>query len=588
MMRNSSKLFAIIAISCLGIFAYSNTFHCSFHLDDRSSIAFNLAIRNIHDLQQIWNFWPSRFITYFSIALNYHFNGLDVGGYHLFNLLVHLGAAVLVWWLTRLTLATPVMKQEKIAKHADVISLLAGLIFVAHPIQTEAVTYIVQRASSMATLFYLASLCFYIKARLPIMDSRFRGNDKSNNVIPAKAGIQLGGAYYICSLITAVLAMFCKEMAITLPLMILLYECCFFKAKGSLKWKYLVPFWLTLLIIPLAVKFTGSTRLQIFREGPGISPVDYLLTQFRVMLTYIRLAFFPLNQNIDYDYPVFKSIFDMPVLVSFLFLSAILIFAKNLFSKYRMISFCILWFFLTLLPESSFLPIKDVIFEHRLYLPLVGYSILLASCGYYLLGKNSIKMMVMVLSLIVACYSVLTYQRNKIWNNEFTLWNDTIDKSPHKARAYDFRGTSWANQGKYAQAISDYSKAIILDPQNAEAYNNRGNSYKLQGKIVDAMSDFNRAIELRPNYAAAYYNRGLIYDEQDKIAQALSDYTKAIEIDPHYAPAYENRGIIYADQGKYSLSISDLNKAVEIDPDNAAASKNRAVVYKLLMLKSKK
>ena len=158
----------------------------------------------------------------------------------------------------------------------------------------------------------------------------------------------------------------------------------------------LVPFLLTLLIIPLTMLFTESVISQeiqrIMRQGPaGISPMHYFLTQFRVMVTYIRLVFLPLNQNLDYDYPVFKSIFEFPVLISFIFLATILFFAKRLFSKYRLISFSIFWFFLTLLPESSFLPIKDVIFEHRLYLPLVGYSIFLVSGVYYLFGKNTIK-----------------------------------------------------------------------------------------------------------------------------------------------------------------------------------------------------
>src|SRR5208283_2829206 len=116
--------------------------------------------------QNIWNFLPRRFILYLSLALNYHFSALDVCGYHLFNLGVHLVTAILVWWLTLLTLSTPVMKKEKIAQHADTLALLAGLVFVAHPIQTEAVTYIVQRAAAMAGLFYLASLSLYVKSRL--------------------------------------------------------------------------------------------------------------------------------------------------------------------------------------------------------------------------------------------------------------------------------------------------------------------------------------------------------------------------------------------------------------------------------------
>jgi protein O-mannosyl-transferase len=160
------KPLIIIAICCLGIAIYSNTFNSSFHLDDYDSITDNPAIKNIRAPLNIWGFWPTRFITYLSLALNYHLHKLDVFGYHLFNLAVHLGSSILVWWLMLLTFSTPALKGQKIARHAKMISFFAGLLFVSHPLQTQAVTYIVQRAVSMAALFYLASLSLYVKSRL--------------------------------------------------------------------------------------------------------------------------------------------------------------------------------------------------------------------------------------------------------------------------------------------------------------------------------------------------------------------------------------------------------------------------------------
>ena len=222
-----NKLLCIILISCLGIAVYSNTFYCSFQFDDFRFIVGNPSIKNIHHLQNIWNYWHCRFITLFSFAFNYHLNGLNVFGYHLFNLMVHLVSAILVWWLTLLTLSTPAMKENKITQHADLIALFAGLVFVSHPVQTEAVTYIWQRAASMAALFYLASVCFYIKSRL-----LFAQNPSS----------RCGRFYYIGALITAVVAMFTKENTVTLPLMILFYEFTFLKTKRNLDWKYIVPF----------------------------------------------------------------------------------------------------------------------------------------------------------------------------------------------------------------------------------------------------------------------------------------------------------------------------------------------------------
>ena len=224
------KLLSILAIICLGIIVYSNAFFCSFHFDDDAYIVNNFAIRNIQNLSDIWNICPCRFITFFSIALNYHFSQLNVFGYHLFNMAVHLGSAILVWWLLLLTFCTPALKDEfpdeTRGKIAPIIALFAGLIFVSHPLQIEAVTYIWQRAASMAAFFYLASLCFYVKARLEDIRAGFKSSLQDNEIT-----LGPGFFYYFCSLIVAVVAMFTKENAITLPLMILLYEFSFFKSK---------------------------------------------------------------------------------------------------------------------------------------------------------------------------------------------------------------------------------------------------------------------------------------------------------------------------------------------------------------------
>ena len=183
------KSLSILLIAFAGIIVYSNSFHCSFHFDDQFSIIDNPVIKDIRHWQGIWNYWPCRFLTYISLAFNYQVNGLDVFGYHLFNLGVHLLTSLLVWWLVLLTLSTPAMKGAPVVKkdlkksvpegdtithHALLIALFTGLVFVTHPLQTQAVTYIVQRAASMASMFYLASLCLYVKSRL-IIPSPLRG-----------------------------------------------------------------------------------------------------------------------------------------------------------------------------------------------------------------------------------------------------------------------------------------------------------------------------------------------------------------------------------------------------------------------------
>ena len=581
-------MLSILLIFCLGILVYSNTFFCSFQFDDVRFIVDNPAIRNIQDWQGIWHYFHGRFFTFLSLAFNYHFNGLHVFGYHLFNLVIHLLSAVFIWWLTLLTLSTPAMKDppageagDKITRHADLIALFAGLVFVSHPVQTEAVTYIWQRAASMMTLFYVASLCFYVKSRLLYSHTEysFRSQD-------SKPTSGLGSFYYICSLITAVVAMFTKENAITLPLMVLFYEFTFLKTKRGLNWKHMIPFLMTIWVIPVTFLFI---KVQTFQEMHGnlratgtiITPMQYFLTQFRVMVTYIRLVFLPFKQNLDYDYPIFNNIFEWPVFISLLFLITIFYAAKRLFSKYRLVSFSIFWFFLTLiLPESSFWAMGDVISEHRLYLPLVGYSMFLVSGVYYLSQKNTLKTMVIVLLPIIAFNSVLTYQRNKVWKNEFTLWDDAVKKSPHKARPYYNRGRLYQKQGNLTLALFDYNKAIEINPIKAEAYSNRGGVYDEQGNFSQAISDCTRAIEIDPDDSTGYANRGVAYFKQGNLLLALSDYNKAIEINPDIAEVYYNRGNIYDNQGNLTQALSDYNKAIEINPDYAQVYKNRGSVHK--------
>ena len=566
------KLFSIVLIPSLGFIVYSNTFHCSFHFDDQALIVGNNAIKDIQDLQSIWNFLPCRFVFYLSLALNYHFYQLNVFSYHLVNLGVHVVSAILVWWLTLLTLSTPVMKGNKITQHANLIALFTGLIFVSHPVQTQGITYIMQRAASMATLFYLLALGLYVKSRL-------LGEQKST------AG--LGKIYYIGSFITTIVAMFTKEITITLPLMIMLYEFSFLKTKKSFDWKSITPILLTIGIIPLTMFMTKSNNALSSQEmhralegSTDISSWHYLLTQFRVIVTYLRLLILPLNQNIDYDYSVSQSLFELATFISLLFLASILFLAVRLFSKYRLVSFSIFWFFLALLPESSIFPIKDVIFEHRLYLPLVGYSIFLVSGLYYLFGKNTITAMAVVLTIVIGCNSVLTYQRNKVWKDEFTLWDDAVRKSPHKARPYSNRGEVYLGQSKFTEAMSDFNRAIELDPNYADAYYNRGNTYYYTHKLNQAVADYNRVIELDPNYSKGVYNnRGVIYAAENNPTQAIVDFTRAIEINPVDAGSYNNRGHMYDKQGNFIQAMSDYNKAIELDPDFADAYNNRGTSF---------
>jgi tetratricopeptide (TPR) repeat protein len=337
-----------------------------------------------------------------------------------------------------------------------------------------------------------------------------------------------------------------------------------------------------MFIIPQTMVLTKTARVQEIQSivgGPGgISPMHYFFTQFRVMITYIRLLVLPFNLNLDYDYPIYKSFFELPVLTSFLCITAILYSAKLMFSKYRLLSFSICWFFLTLLPESSILPQEDVIFEHRLYLPMVGFCIFLASGIYYVslrgaliscevIFKRTTQFAVLILSLLIAFYSILTYQRNKIWINETVLWQDIVQKSPHKARPYINRGWAYYNQGNFAQAMSDYKKAIAISPEFIYPYDDEGLIYAKESNLTQAIAEYDQAIRINPYYAIVYYHRGLAYFKQNNYTQALSDYNNAIKLNPEYVDAYNERAKLTQAQDNLTQANFDYTRSLKIDPD---------------------
>jgi protein O-mannosyl-transferase len=561
-----TKLFPIIIICCLGILVYSNTFLSPFHFDDIYIIVDNSDIKHLLNLGNIWNLFPSRFITCLSFALNYQVHQLNVIGYHIVNLLVHISTAILLWWLINLTLLTPVMKKERLSQQAKLISLFIALFFLTHPIQTQGVTYIVQRATSLATLFYLSSLSCYTKFRLLENEKLASGSR----------------VFYSAALIIAVIAMFTKEMAITLPLAICLYEFSFFKTTKSFKYKQLIPFLVTLVIIPLTILISKSSIVRDMRANEGsinIPPWHYLWTKLIVMVTYVRLAFLPFNQNLDYDFPIFTHLLSAPVIFGLFFLILCIVIAVRLFRSYRLASFGILFFFLTLSFEWSIIPIPEVLYEHRLYLPMAGFSIFLITSLYYLLGGKNPKAMLTIVVILITAYSILTYVRNNVWKNDLTLWDDTVHKSPHKARPYSNRGLAYQNQGNFNRALLDFNKAIEIDPGYTIVYYNRGLAYQNQGKLDQAIAEYDKTIEINPSYAEAYNNRGLAYQNKGDLKQAIADYDRTIAIKPSYAIAYYNRGNVYQSKGDLDQAIAYYNKAIEINPDYPDAYNNRGLIY---------
>lgn len=560
-------LIAVIFIA--GIVAYSNSFDCSFHFDDGN--VFHSSVTSTSATLGDWiRLFPNRPVGVGTFFLNFHLHGLDVRGYHLVNLIIHLTNALLVWWLTWLILSTPVMRETEISRHKTVMAFLTGLLFVTHPLATQSVTYIVQRFASLATLFYLLSVIFFAEGRL------WQGRKRTRWLF-------FGG-----SILCAMLGMLSKEIVFTLPFAILLFDYCFLKAaprKVSFKDESLLVagaifiiflFW-TLKIV--SVKHFGTIP-PIQGYAYSISMKEYLFTQFSVIVTYLRLFILPIHQNFDYDYPIASSFFELKTFLSFSFLLGILAAGVLLFKKYRLISFGIFWFFLTISVESSFLPIsQNVIFEHRTYLSAFGFFLALTGAFFYFFRDRRFRIAVTILICAAAVNTFLTYQRNKVWKNEHTFWADCLKKSPNKARPNNNFGLVLFAEGKTAEAIEYFNKAIRLSPNFIFFYNNRGAAYAKLGQYQRAIDDYDQAIRLDPKHPGAYYNRGVAYNDLGQYQGAIEDFQSAIRLRANFADAYVNLGFTYGKVGQYQKAIESSTEAIVLRPLDANGYYNRAFAF---------
>jgi protein O-mannosyl-transferase len=611
--KPSGHLLLIILLGCI---AYANTFHVPFVFDDQTSITENRVITQLDNFlfnSSGYHFNSRRFIGYLTFALNYRLGGLDVTGYHAVNLAIHVINALLVYGLVRITLRTPYFEVQRstfnvqrsepatlnaqpssfILHPSSFIPLFAALLFVTHPLQSQAVTYIVQRLASLATLFYLLALVLYVRTRL---------TGESAGGVTGK-----GGLLYILSLISIVLAMKTKEIAFTLPLAVLLYELFFFRPKGWGRWLLLAPILLTLLIIPLGMldiqKPVGEVISDVSEVTQHKAPVtrwEYLYTQFRVIVTYLRLLVFPVNQNLDYDYPLYHSLSAPPVLASFLFLAALFGLAVYLTYRsrfkvqgsgfeihnskfiihnsqfYRLIAFGIFWFFLTLSVESSIIPITDVIYEHRVYLPSVGAFIAFATAWALLLGKlrtdPARKIGLATAAAAVILLAAATVRRNMAWQDTITLWEDVVGKSPGKVRGYNNLGAALADAERKDEAIGVLLKAIAVKPDHADAYYNLGRTYLFfPERLNDAIAMLTRAIELDTGNMNAYVNMAAAYIRAERYREAIGMLEPLMPKLGTRPDARFNLGVAYACIGNIDAAARELALLRGLDPQLAGS-----------------
>ena len=560
-----TPLLVLLAVAV--IFIYAETLSGPFIFDDRNNIRDNPHIR----ISQItWSGLTSaavdspshhRPVANISFALNYYMHGYNVVGFHAVNIIIHIISGILLYFLVQTTFRTPALQSRY--ERYKWISFFSAAIWLFHPLQTQSVSYIVQRMNSLAARFYILSFLCYAQLRVHPQDRR-------------KWALLSG------CILAGMLALGTKENAATLPLFLLLYEWYFFRDL-SLKWlkEHLALLaGLLLLTAIVALVFLGIHPLDKIWAGyafRNFTPAQRLLTEMRVVIFYISLFFWPhpSRLNLDHDFALSHSLTDpITTLFSMLAIVVLLVLAVVTAKNQRLISFGILWFLGNLVIESSIFGL-EIIFEHRLYLPSMMFSLVVVVLVYRWVRPAWLKPLILCTLTIVA--ALWTYERNEVWGDRIAIWQDCIKKSPHKARPYNNLGAALADAGQYDKAIEQYHKALQINPYYPNAYTNLGFALAKQGKVEQSITQFLKALELKPRDYETLSNLGVALLMQNRQAEAIEYLSEAVALNPYFAKAHNNLGVALNRLGRAQDAIDQYSIALQLDPDYAEAYNNLGV-----------
>ena len=540
-----------LIIAAFALAAYSTSFTGTFQLDDLRNIIQNESIRNIRNLGAIWGFLPRRFIGNLTFALNYHFNGANPFGYHVVNVLIHIAASLALFRLTGLVLKTPRFRNRAIAGNGNAVALGCALLFAVHPIQTQAVTYIVQRLASLATMFYLLSVASYISGRME------RGKRSA--------------VMYAAAAVSCLLGMLTKEITFTLPIMILIVEFGLFGSmhigRARRNPRILVLIGSTaaaLLVIPALIGFNWAFIFNTVPSDrladPRLSPFVYALTQFRVIPLYLRLILAPVGLSVEHDIPAAVSFMSPDIIAGAILVAGLLGFGVWMFFRGRLAGFGLIWFFLAMSVESL-KPLANVMYEHRMYLPMAGLSMAAMDGIHALARRTGRKPAAVTFVVIVVMLAGLSVHRNLVWRDPVILWTDAIGKAPNRFRPYSNRADAYRNRGDVVLAFEDIDTAAKLFPNQAKPQYFKAIALNDLGRYEEAVASITRAINIKPNNAELYRWRGLYNANMGKTDEALADIEHAIDLAPNNGSLYQNRAGILLMKGDIAGARADIEHA---------------------------
>ncbi|PYO55860.1 MAG: hypothetical protein DMD83_17450 [Candidatus Rokuibacteriota bacterium] len=540
----------------LGLAAYLNSFAGSFILDDQPRILNNPQIRHLWPPWQVMAH-TARPLVQLSLAINYALGGLNVRGYHAVNLAIHLLAGLLLFGIVRRTLESEPLR-ARYAEGAPWLAAAVAAIWLVHPLQTESVTYIIQRAEALMGLFFLLTLYCLVRGSLS----------------PHRK------AWYLAAVLACVLGMGSKEVMSVAPLVALLYDRVFlsssFKTLIRERWKLyfnLAATWAILAALLVTSHPEGQTVLVA-----GLTPWRYAVTQSGVIAHYLRLALWPHPLVLDYTWPLAETVTSVAPQA----LVVLTLLAGTLWALRRRppLGFLGVWFFLILAPTSSILPIADVAFEHRMYLPLAAVVALGVFGAHEALRRLATTaalrqgLAVGLLGMAVIALTGATVRRNEDYRSEFSIWSDTVANRPDNPRAHSNLGVILQAQGKRREALAQYYEALRLKPDYPDPHNNVGVILAGEGRIDEAIAHYSEALRLAPYYPDAHNNLGAALLGEGRVEEAIAHFAVALSVKPDNPDAHNNLGAALYAQGRVREATARFSEALRLNPSDADAHNN--------------
>ena len=579
--RRPIKLYVVLSLFILtGVWiVYSNNLDGPFVFDDHHNIVanHNIQITELSPgslLSAVTGNPTPRPLAYLSFALNYYFGGLDVHGFHVANNLIHAFNGLLVFLLMGLILSIPEIQKtlgNDLKERAHWIAFAGALFFALHPVQTQAVTYIVQRMASMCATFYLAALILYLQGRL-------------------SASIRTRYGMWLVSMVLWFVALGIKQLAVTLPIAVILFEWLLFR-DADLRWLVKQT---KLILIAIAAMcmvvflFKGADFFKLFTRGFSkreFTLIERLLTEGRIVFHYISLIILPLPSRLTlvYDFPLSTSlIHPISTLVCWAGIMGLIAGSIIMARKHILISLSVLWFFLHLAVESTIIPL-ELVYEHRLYLPLVGVS-LLVSVVLFQFIRNWVACLC-IIGILSFSLGFGTYIRNTTWGDAISLWSDNIAKQPSEPRGYFNLARQYGQENDNDAAKKLLEKSLQVDARFYPAILRLGIIYESEGNLDLAMRNFEKVISVKePDFRElgksglgdAYLGLGRIHNQKREYLVAKEYLDRSIELNPNNPTTFVARAKTNANLDLPLETISDYLIALRLAPNSPEANNNFA------------